>query len=285
MCQTDFEEDYYNPHLTFLMHGQQPEGKPSIVGEPLLIPFWAAGFSFARGHFVVQVPYDQYLPMIFQGEEISIGIRGFTYGYDFYAPEKSVLYHYYHTTPDNKKRNVKRFWEHASKYKGVEKVSKARLLGILQMFGSPIVKTNTTKSEEEEGEEEGEKEEQQEEEEKEEQQEEGKEKKDPQEQRQVAKKQDPQENEEEVMTISWVSIDEKLYGTGKVRSVQKFLDTFGIDLKKMKVQQHLCRFVDAPMTKIFTKAIRSDKMGINYDKISYQFKDPEEYGKTWEQYL
>ena len=27
---------------------------------------WGAGFSFSRGHFVVNVPYDQYLPLIFQ---------------------------------------------------------------------------------------------------------------------------------------------------------------------------------------------------------------------------
>ena len=32
------------------------------------------------------MPYDSYQPMVFQGEEISIGIRGFTHGYDFYAP-------------------------------------------------------------------------------------------------------------------------------------------------------------------------------------------------------
>jgi hypothetical protein len=274
MCQTDFEEDYYNSELTFLMHGQQPEGEPSIVGEPLLIPFWAAGFSFARGHFVVQVPYDQYLPMIFQGEEISIGVRGFTYGYDFYAPEKSVLYHYYHTDPNKKKRNVKRFWEHADSYKGVENVSKARLLGLIQMFGSPIVKpTNTTHEEEEEEEVEERNEEQQVD------SASGKE-------QQI---QDDKEQEEkhdfEVKEISWIAIDEKLYGIGKVRTVQKFLDTFGIDLQKMKVQKHLCRFVDAPMTKIFTKAMRIDKMGIDYDKITYQFKDPEEYGNTWEEYI
>ena len=33
--------------------------------------------------------------MVFQGEEISIGVRGWTHGYDFYAPERSVLFHEY----------------------------------------------------------------------------------------------------------------------------------------------------------------------------------------------
>ena len=41
----------------------------SLVTDPIL---------FGRGHFVVNVPYDQHLPWIFQGEEISIGLRGFS---------------------------------------------------------------------------------------------------------------------------------------------------------------------------------------------------------------
>lgn len=57
MCKTDYEGQGKMKHLR---HGQQPEGLPGIHGEPTLHPFWAAGFSFARGHFVVQVPYDQY---------------------------------------------------------------------------------------------------------------------------------------------------------------------------------------------------------------------------------
>lgn len=281
MCQTDFEEDEDHPELTFLMHGQQPEGKPSIEGEPLLIPFWAAGFSFARGHFVVQVPYDQYLPMIFQGEEISMGIRGFTYGYDFYAPEKSVLYHYYHTGPDNKKRKINRFWEHEDIYRGVENVSKARLLGLIDMLGAPVEPNDANGNEIDKDQQEQQQQKQQEEEEEDPKRQQPK---DPT-MKQDDDKEQQQQQKYEIIEVSWVSIDAKMYGTGKVRSVQKFLDTFGIDLKNMKVQKHLCRFVDAPMTKIFTKAIRTDKMGIDYDRITYQFKDPEEYGNTWEQYM
>lgn len=82
MCKTDYEG---NGKMRHLRHGQQPEGKPGIHGEPTLHPFWAAGFSFGRGHFPVQVPYDQYSPMVFQGEEIFQGLRGFTYGYDYYT--------------------------------------------------------------------------------------------------------------------------------------------------------------------------------------------------------
>jgi len=116
MCVSEFSEDYYEDQLYVMVHGQQPEETPdSALGEDPMIqpPFYAAGFSFARGHFSIQIPYDQYLPMIFQGEEINIGLRAFTYGYDLYAPTKSFLFHYYSTDPNGKKRKVETFWEHA----------------------------------------------------------------------------------------------------------------------------------------------------------------------------
>lgn len=82
VSDTIFEEGQHNKYLR---HDTQPEGAPSITGTPQLHPFWSAGFSFSRGHFVVNVPYDFYQPLIFQGEEMSIGVRGFTIGYDFYV--------------------------------------------------------------------------------------------------------------------------------------------------------------------------------------------------------
>ena len=50
----------------YLRHGAQPEEEPSIQAMPQLEPFWAAGFSFSRGHFKLRVPYDAYQPMVFQ---------------------------------------------------------------------------------------------------------------------------------------------------------------------------------------------------------------------------
>jgi len=131
MCDTDFEG---SGGIRYLRHGQQPEGLPGIHGTPTIHPFWAAGFSFARGHFVVNVPYDQHLPMIFQGEEISIGVRGYTYGYDYYTPEKAACYHMYAIGDNKKKRaKVKLFWEHGNLYQGVAKIAVARLVSIIHM--------------------------------------------------------------------------------------------------------------------------------------------------------
>jgi hypothetical protein len=134
MCKTDYEGGGKMKHLR---HGQQPEGIPGIHGEPTLHPFWAAGFSFARGHFVVQVPYDQYQPMVFQGEEIFQGLRGFTYGYDYYTPETSVAFHMY-AIKENKTRRkqVKLFWENGSLYPGSAVAGMKRLNGIIGM-GDP----------------------------------------------------------------------------------------------------------------------------------------------------
>ena len=44
-----------------------------------------------------------------QGEEIAIGIRGFTYGYDFYAPKDSVVFHEY-AVKSNRRKSVHMFW-------------------------------------------------------------------------------------------------------------------------------------------------------------------------------
>ena len=82
----------------------------------------------------MNVPYDQYLPMIFQGEEISIGLRGFTYGYDYYSPEFSICFHMYAVGVNKEKRKkIKMFWENQVRYPGVEDISMDRLLGIIQI--------------------------------------------------------------------------------------------------------------------------------------------------------
>jgi hypothetical protein len=108
MCDTYYEG---SPEDLHLRHGTQPERLPSIHGSPQLQPWWAAGYSFSRGHFVVNVPYDPYQPMVFQGEEMSIGIRGFTIGYDYYAPERSACFHHYAVGKNKALRNkVKHFW-------------------------------------------------------------------------------------------------------------------------------------------------------------------------------
>lgn len=54
----------------------------------------AAGFIFAPGYFVYQIPYDPYY--YFYAEEHSIALRSFTHGWDIFHPRKVPVYHYFY---------------------------------------------------------------------------------------------------------------------------------------------------------------------------------------------
>lgn len=128
MCNSDFEGMM---PARYLRHGAQPEVEPEVHGMPQLEPYWAAGFSFSRGHFIVRVPYDAYQPMVFQGEEINIGVRGFTHGYDFYAPEESVIFHEY-AVHSSRRNKVHMFWENSG-HAGDGMKSLRRTTGVIQL--------------------------------------------------------------------------------------------------------------------------------------------------------
>ncbi len=231
MCDSIYDEDYYDDDRNnkgHMKHDQEPEEEALIHGTPMLEPFWAAGFSFARGHFIIQVPYDYYLPMIFQGEEPSIGIRAFTYGYDFYAPEYSVIFHYYNEksrkpppsiqkekndTTNKKEKSeggISLFWEQENKvFHG-----KITLGAMNRLKG--IIHTNPEIS-------------------------------------------------------SYNTIEERVYGLGNVRTTQKYFDTFGIHPSSHSVEKNLCSFVEKDMHELFTKYLRSNKMGIDYSQITFKF--------------
>ncbi len=55
--------------------------------------FASAGFLFAQGSFVHEIPYDPEL--YFMGEEISMTVRAFTHGYDIFHPSETILWHDY----------------------------------------------------------------------------------------------------------------------------------------------------------------------------------------------
>jgi hypothetical protein len=61
--------------------------------EPVMGCHVSAGFLFAAGAFVEEVPYDPYL--YFHGEEQSLAVRAFTRGWDIFHPVAIPLYHLY----------------------------------------------------------------------------------------------------------------------------------------------------------------------------------------------
>ena len=56
-------------------------------------PLYAAGFNFSSASVIKKCPYDGTLHHLFFGEEMSMAVRLYTHGYDFFAPCQSVCYH------------------------------------------------------------------------------------------------------------------------------------------------------------------------------------------------
>jgi hypothetical protein len=61
--------------------------------EPIPSRFYSAHFAFSSGTFVKEVPHDP--EYYFHGEEISIAVRAYTWGYDLYHPHKVIAWHEY----------------------------------------------------------------------------------------------------------------------------------------------------------------------------------------------
>lgn len=61
--------------------------------EPIPARFYSAHFAFTTGLFVKEVPHDP--EYYFHGEEISIAVRAYTWGYDLFHPHKIIAWHEY----------------------------------------------------------------------------------------------------------------------------------------------------------------------------------------------
>jgi hypothetical protein len=71
---------------------------------PMLSMFWGACFSFGLSTMISEVPFDPHCDYVFFGEEISMGVRLWTSGYDFYNPTTMYVYHMW-------ERNRPTFWQ------------------------------------------------------------------------------------------------------------------------------------------------------------------------------
>jgi hypothetical protein len=94
---------------------------PNSIGltRPMRARFLSAGFLFAPGKFVVEVPYDPQL--YFFGEEISLSLRAFTSGYDLFHPMEAVVWH------DYVRSYATRHWEdHAEALAGLAAVGEMK---------------------------------------------------------------------------------------------------------------------------------------------------------------
>jgi len=126
ICKSSFLDD------GLIRHGAAGEFVPdaNIVGhgdEPVLQPWWAAGLSFSRGHRIVRVPYDCCTPMTFNGEEFSMALRHWTWGYDHYTFRKTIALH-----PYSRPKRPPLFWENGARFPMDTDASARRLQ---EMFG------------------------------------------------------------------------------------------------------------------------------------------------------
>jgi hypothetical protein len=82
----------------------KPTGFPPGMQREFPVParFLAAGFLFAPGSFVEDVPYDP--EIYFLGEEVTMTVRAWTHGYDLFHPVTSVVWH------DYQRHTARRHW-------------------------------------------------------------------------------------------------------------------------------------------------------------------------------
>jgi len=99
---------------------------------PFLSGYTAAGFLFSKTHRAKFVPNDKYGYNMFDGEEFGLGVRMFTWGYDFYAPGETIITHKYFSSIDPRPR----FWTHGWEEKfPIQKRSRYRMWAAI---GHPI---------------------------------------------------------------------------------------------------------------------------------------------------
>jgi hypothetical protein len=76
--------------------------------EPITARFYSAHFCFTLGKFATEVQHDP--NYYFHGEEISIAVRSYTYGYDLFHPHKVLIWHEYTRKGRTKHWDVDKEW-------------------------------------------------------------------------------------------------------------------------------------------------------------------------------
>ena len=76
--------------------------------EPIPARFYSAHFCFTLGEFSNEVQHDP--EYYFHGEEISVGVRAFTHGYDLFHPHRVIIWHEYTRKGRTKQWDVDKEW-------------------------------------------------------------------------------------------------------------------------------------------------------------------------------
>jgi hypothetical protein len=76
--------------------------------EPIKARFYSAHFCFTLGQFSKEVQHDP--NYYFHGEEISVGVRAYTHGYDLFHPHRVIIWHEYTRKGRTKQWDVDLTW-------------------------------------------------------------------------------------------------------------------------------------------------------------------------------
>lgn len=111
LCTCTFSNSDVEHKILRINTGNQCRGEEEA---PSQIAFIAAGFFFARAEFLVDVPFDPYLPWCFMGEEIALSLRAWTHGWNIYAPRTNLIAHQYRPG----RMGLPKFWENTGRVFG-----------------------------------------------------------------------------------------------------------------------------------------------------------------------
>jgi len=97
------------------------------LSSPIPSRFYSAHFCFTLGQFVTEVPHDP--NYYFHGEEISIAVRAYTWGYDLFHPHRVILWHEY------TRKNRTKQWDDDSSWVIKNNMSHLRNRRLFEMDG------------------------------------------------------------------------------------------------------------------------------------------------------
>jgi len=93
--------------------------------EPIPARFYSGHFAFTIGEICREVPHDPYL--YFHGEEISIAVRAYTWGYDLFHPHKIIAWHEY------TRQGRDKHWDDHTEWSKRDESSQNRVRSLLQV--------------------------------------------------------------------------------------------------------------------------------------------------------
>ena len=129
-CSSHFENNFH-----IISEARAPKNKHS---KPFITPYIAAGFLFAKSQFLHEVPFDPYLPYLFQGEEILLASRFYTHGWNVYNLHEPVITHYY----KRENENHPHFWDDHKDWATIQKKANKRYYYLLNQYSKDDVEPN-----------------------------------------------------------------------------------------------------------------------------------------------